>query len=225
MENSFHIRDFTIVIIANRHNPSILNPDFLKFNNIVPKDWELKKAPICIEPFSEVAFKNNVNVRAEINKLTFFEKLSEKDPYHIEIDEIAKKYTEVLPHVDHLAVGLNFTGHISFENNPEGPKEYIMTTLIANGPWCEYGEDRSASISFAFKLGRTQLNLTIKESTLNGEQKGNLPILFFDSNFHKELAGSGREEKLKDLHEILSKWTEDFEEFKRVIENVFHREG
>ncbi len=34
---AFQIAELSVVVIAKNHNPTVLNPDFLKLNNIVPE--------------------------------------------------------------------------------------------------------------------------------------------------------------------------------------------
>ncbi len=45
MERNFAIGNFTIVVVAADHNPSILNPDFLRINDIVPSDFKVIETP------------------------------------------------------------------------------------------------------------------------------------------------------------------------------------
>lgn len=71
-------REFSIVVVAKSHNPAILNPDFLKDNEIVPANWELEKPPVCLEPVAEIVFKNKVRIIAQLDKLIFSENVKAK---------------------------------------------------------------------------------------------------------------------------------------------------
>jgi len=71
-------REFSIVVVAKSHNPTILNPDFLKDNEIVPANWELEKPPVCLEPVAEIVFKNKVRIIAQLDKLIFLRMLRPK---------------------------------------------------------------------------------------------------------------------------------------------------
>jgi len=225
MKKKTEIRELRIVVVANNHNPSILNPDFLKYNNIIPMDWELKKAPICVEPISEVAYMNDVTITAQIDRLTFFQKLNKEDDYAVIVDEVANKYINTLPHVEYRAVGINFAAHIPYEGNPEGPKNFILENLIADGPWCEYGYDRKASITFNYELKRAQFNLTVKDSNLKIDKNEKMPVLLFDSNFHHQLIGEDKVERLKDLHHLINNWGSCLEEFKSLISVIYPKEA
>jgi len=65
------IREFSVVIAAQNHNPTILNPDFLIRNEIVGADWKLAQAPVCVEPFAQVQYTNGVSVLSELQKIVF----------------------------------------------------------------------------------------------------------------------------------------------------------
>ena len=62
MLNEFVFSELTIVIVAENHNPTILNPDFLKFNDIVPKEWDMGQPPLCTPPISQVEYKNGIKI-------------------------------------------------------------------------------------------------------------------------------------------------------------------
>jgi len=59
------ISELAIVVAAQNHNPTILNPDFLKHSQIVPKEWVLREPPLCTEPLARVAYTNGVTLVAQ----------------------------------------------------------------------------------------------------------------------------------------------------------------
>lgn len=221
MKNDFSITELSFVIIGRNHNPTILNPDFLKHNNIVPMDWELAKSPVCLEPLAEVAFKNSVKINAQLDRVIFFEKLVSDSIKDIHIDDIAAKYVETLPYVQYIAVGLNFKGHVLYEGQPGGPQGYLFDKIIAKGPWQEYGRGRNASISFNFLLDDCAFNLTIKEGGFKISDTEHVPALIFDSNIHHELLGDMPNQKLESLKSVVSNWESDFHRCRDLVETVF----
>ena len=72
MTNCLVIRELSVVIAGRHHNPSILNPDFLKLNQIVPQDWQLLQSPFCSDMISQVVFNNGVAVVSQQDKIIFF---------------------------------------------------------------------------------------------------------------------------------------------------------
>jgi hypothetical protein len=44
MDKTLALYELAVVLVARNHNPTILNPDFLKFNGMVPDNWELNQS-------------------------------------------------------------------------------------------------------------------------------------------------------------------------------------
>jgi len=65
------LTELGIVIVAQNHNPTILNPDFLKRNKIVPENWELACPPICLPPVARVSFTKGVNIFSQPERIIF----------------------------------------------------------------------------------------------------------------------------------------------------------
>lgn len=221
MKNDFSITELSFVIVGRNHNPTILNPDFLKYNNIVPVDWELAKPPICLEPMAEVAFGNSVKINAQLDRVIFCETLVSDVVKDIHIDDIATKYVETLPHVQYLAVGLNFKGHVPYEGQPKGPQTFLFDKIIAKGPWQEYGRDRKASISFNFFIDDCAFNLTVKEGGFKISDTEHIPALLFGSNIHHELLGDMPKQKLESLKSIVGNWKSDLRKCRDLVETIF----
>ena len=115
MENELQIIDASIALVANNNNPTILNPDFLKYNAIIPSDWELSTSPIVTEPFAQVSFKNAFQITSQFQKIVF----SCNDFSEIDLETIAstaKRYIETIYNVKYVALGFNPT-FFSFRKN------------------------------------------------------------------------------------------------------------
>ncbi|MBM4300225.1 MAG: hypothetical protein FJ121_01660 [Deltaproteobacteria bacterium] len=212
--------ELSIVVVARNHNPTILNPDFLKYNKIVPTDWELAGKPICADPVAQVTFSNGVNIVSQFDKVIFSEVLRDKKPGDVAIPGIAQKYVETLPHVDYRAVGINPKGHVVFTDEAE-VQRYIVDNLLAPGPWRQFDEiSVKAAIKFIYALKDCQLSLTIEEGKLQ-VQDSLLPVALFAANFHHDLAGESKEEKLKNLSKILDEWEKDLNLFREMVNERF----
>lgn len=71
----FNPISFSVVVIANDHNPTILNPDFLRTNNIIPSDYAVKNT-VTTPPFSTVEYENGITISVEIDKLQVINNIS-----------------------------------------------------------------------------------------------------------------------------------------------------
>ena len=53
------------VVVANAHNPSTLNHDWLLANNVLPElpgGWEFAEPPFTTPPLSSIQYQNNVRI-------------------------------------------------------------------------------------------------------------------------------------------------------------------
>ena len=61
---------FSGVVLGQFHNPTILNPNFLETEGIVPKSWDWKVSKnITTPPLAVVTYTNGVTITVEPNKL------------------------------------------------------------------------------------------------------------------------------------------------------------
>lgn len=187
LSTNVEVRDFSIVVVAENQNPSILNPDFLKYNHIVPADWELAMPPICTPAVSQVVFKNGVNIVAQSDKVSFWEVL---DTEHIvfTVPEISCKYIDIVSYLDYRAVGININAHIILEKKEEN-QDTVLTKLITSGKWKNFqGKSPNAVVQFTYKLDNANLTIAIQEAVIPKMPNNELvPIINFSGNFHRDL--------------------------------------
>ena len=48
MHDQLILHEIAVVIVGKTHNPSILNPDFLRHNKIVPEDMKPASGPVDV---------------------------------------------------------------------------------------------------------------------------------------------------------------------------------
>lgn len=220
MNKSLNINEISIVIVGRNHNPTILNPDFLKYNDIIPNDWELAGPPICVEPMAQVTFKNGINIVSQFDKVIFRETIKTKKPEEIEIPSITGKYIKTLPHVDYRAVGINLKGHVIFDSEDK-LRKYLVETFLAPGPWCEIGNTPvKTSFKFVYSFDESLCNLTIDEAILQLPEEKPISALLFAANFHHEIVMNGKEERLNDLYQIIGNWQNDLDIFKDIASKI-----
>lgn len=221
MNPTVDIGELEIVLAAKSHNPTILNPDFLKYNRIVPDDWELARPPICIEPVAQVTFQNGVNILAQSEAVTFSQIVKTDRPDTIKVPGIARKYVETIKSANYLAVGINAKGHVVFSDRDAAHK-YLLERLLYPGDWCDFGEDTvKAAIKFVYKINGSQLNLIIDEAELHISDNTNISVLFFAANFHRDLAGNSQEERVEEICAIVDNWKADIETYREIVNQRF----
>lgn len=210
--------EITIVLVAQNHNPTILNPDFLKFNKIVPENWNLKENPICIEPMAQVVFENGIQITAELNKVIFLEPVrNEKDINKVEIPDIAIRYIETLPHVNYMTVGINPKGHLSFATEDDA-QDFILDTFVNTNPWKQFAsKPKNIGFKFSYNLEKAILTLAIEASLFNISQEKRVPVVLFAANFHHNVMGTTQDERCNNLISIIKDWQQDVDMFRKFV--------
>lgn len=195
--------ELSVVVVANSHNPSLLNPDFLRFNDIVPRDWQLEGDPICAGPLAQVTFAAGVNVLAQPDRVVFSESLIGKES--TQLGTIARKFVETLPHVDYTQLGINPKIFGSSKNFAELTSPFLSSQLKAGGEWTKVDATlKTVSLKFSYDVGEDWiLNLGLDEGELTEDIAPVKKGILFAGNFHKTLAGGNKEDRLKNLVQCL----------------------
>ncbi|BAY66641.1 hypothetical protein NIES22_67850 (plasmid) [Calothrix brevissima NIES-22] len=221
MPKELIIQDFIIIIAAKNHSPSILNPEFLKYSGIVPKEWNLARAPISTSSFARLDFSNGISIIAEPNRIMFMESIADNQISSLQIPEIARKYVQALPHMEFEAVGINPRGYVPFAGGGDAAWQYLSETLLSPGAWQSDSEAAMrASLNLVYKFKRAPLYLNITEAALRQEDETSTPIVMFSGSFSYELTGETAE-KLTTLHQAIDNWLQDLSTYSDIINHKF----
>ena len=92
----YWLHSVSVVVTAEFHNPSILNPDFLVSKEIVPEDWEVSET-ITTPSVSVVSYSQGIQWRVDQSQLNVVENCesSFRDNYHVY--ELVNAYLTKLP--------------------------------------------------------------------------------------------------------------------------------
>jgi hypothetical protein len=223
MENEFILNELAIVIAAKSHNPTILNPDFLKRNRIVPDDWELNSPDKQFSSVtaSQVVYNNGISIQAQYEKVLFSENITGKEYSDFQIPNVAREYVKNLPHVSYTAVGINPKGYVQVPSN-EDAENFVMNKLIQSGPWKLISEVQPiVSATFIYRLENCNIGISIMNDQIQIQKENDVPIIAFTSNFHRDLEIT---EGQKGLDSILKNWTDDLETFKSIVNSFLSKE-
>ena len=126
-QDTFGLRSASVVITAENHNPSTLNPDFVTVNGIIPEEWKSINT-ITTPGLSLLEYDNHVKLILDPNALTIVCECNEpfqkrhKYPAH----DIAVKYVKILPHTPYKNLGLNCIISIPRDE----PQEWITKQFL-----------------------------------------------------------------------------------------------
>ena len=149
--SKFKLNQSSIVILAENNNPSILNPDFLKHNNIIPSDSPIKDV-LCTPPFAQVSFDNNYVISVDLDKLQFLDNDPKRIPAESKIAIMAASYISTLRFVQYRALGINFVGYYEFSDE-KLPLEYLTSRFLKDDlPFLKSGLKKliDSSLKFTF---------------------------------------------------------------------------
>ena len=211
---------FSIVIIAADHNPTILNPDFLRMQSIVPEswNWELASPPIITPPFATVQYESGVSISVESNKLQIADTKT-AEPTESKIVELAKQYVRVVPHVRYTAVGINYRSAIDAEN----ADTYLKSQFLKEGPWdTDDNPMNSVGLNFVYpaESGRLVLSIdsgTVSDTTRGVEQKKS--VIITNANFHHELDLS-KMPTSDQVFNFLNKNSSDWQRYNEILSSM-----
>lgn len=176
---------FSVVVAGKAHNPTILNPDFLRIREIVPEDWKVAQT-VTTPPFAMVRYENGLSFIVETEKLQVVDLGTAGAPEKSHAPRIAGEYVSTLPHVRYTAVGINFQ---SVSEVPQ-PETALKQRFLKEGPWDRPSHPVSAAgtrLIYPLPAGRIVLSFdagTAEDEDAEGEKTK--PVVIANANFHRE---------------------------------------
>ena len=143
----FALRSVSVVVTAEFHNPSILNPDFLKTHEIVPADWTVAET-LTTPPVSVVKYNSGVEWTLDQSRLTIAENRGPAFDDGYRVHRLAVAYLQRLPYVPYRGLGLNW--QVSLEQ--ADPERWLVERFGAS--WlADEPNVREMRPSFALNAG------------------------------------------------------------------------
>lgn len=186
------LRSVSVVVTAESHNPSILNPDFLASKGIVPDEWQAAEV-LTTPTFSLIKYSNGVNWLVEPSRLMVAEDAGPEFKESYYIHQLVKTYLNVLPHVPYRSLGLNFQLAIAEPH----PQLRLIDRFGAN--WMS-NEKWILEMTPSFKLKAKGAICLINISPIMLQNSGEIRL---DCNVHHENLSNSDE-----LCDAIVKWPE-----------------
>ena len=196
------------VVVANAHNPSILNPDWLKANDMLPGGstmWDLAEPPFTTPALSRICYLNGVLLVLDATRFSLTFNLPDEEVEHPErlVVSLAKAYVDTLRHIPYAAVGSNFKAVMACEN----AKGALVRKFGNAGAWRERLE--ALSVKLIHPLGSQCLRTVEIAPEPSGER--NAEGVLLAANYHRKTTTSAA------TSDALGKVDEDLKDFRRFV--------
>lgn len=207
---NFTLDNFSIVVLAQAHNPSILNPDFLKNQKIVDPLYTPANV-ICTPPVAQVSYQEGITIMAEFEKLQFIDADTKRIPFESPIPGIALNYIKALPHVRYTAVGLNFVGHYLCKDKATAVA-LIPSKFLKEGKWSSFGDTApSVGLKFTYLIGNVRCTINLDTTEAGRPNEAPVPVIMVSSNYHVDSAN------IEEIETIITKWKNQYKHFSDVV--------
>ncbi len=206
----------SVVIVANRFNPSVVSQLWLVRNGLLAED-ELAQGSIFADPLVQVLTPHFILVLTP-EQMQFIPTGPEGDRAGLIADKVGR-LVELLPQTPYRALGLNFTYHL----RPEaGDVRQLARRLFFKDGTPIFREFDCDDANFGAYLSKDALGFRLKldMKPMNGIDKEGQTVYFFQVlfNFHADLEHAvGTVEHIRTL---LGRWGEAADEAARLAARI-----
>ena len=214
-----NLQELAIVIAVNEIDPTLVTPEFLKYSQIIPTDWELAGQPARNFQGSQVTFQNGITVIAQPQRISFAELAVDKPAAGLEIPKLAAKFVNVLPNLSYVGVGINLRGYIDFGTDRHLAREFMFQNLLAPGAWQQLGNAPvQAGVNLGYVFDERRLNLTINEASIQVAQEQVHSIALFAGNFDYDIINTTAPvEHVQRIDRVVTNWQRDLDLYQEVV--------
>ena len=198
-DSPYWLHSVSVVVTAEFHNPSILNPDFLVSKEIVPEGWEVSET-ITTPSVSVVSYRQGIQWRVDQSKLNVVENCESSFRDNYRVYGLVNAYLAKLPHVPYRSLGLNCVVSIKQSD----PEQWLTQQFLQSGPWLE-GEPKVLGMEPKFSLdaGDAVCNLSFNGGQSTPPQGEPETAVIVSSNVHHAGPLDANE-----LHMAIDHWPE-----------------
>ncbi len=183
------------MILAQSHNPSIINHDFLRNNEIVGPEWNPSAHSIITPIVTQINYGKDIILQVTPDKCIIDEKIGTKSHDSLSLYEFVKKYVEVLKHIPYTALGINWQVSHALSTDPH---EWLKSKFLQNGDL----RKKISTAELTFKLQSIDSSICTLSVRASDIQSNNLVTVH--CNFHFDLEEETN--KVEGIIKILVKW-------------------
>ena len=219
--SNIDIVEISVVLVATSNNPSILNADFLRYNNIVDRNRKVHDPQVSTPAYSQVTLEGGLTVKADPERVIFEQKADKLAIDDIVCLQTANRYVRNVPHVPYRAIGINPKAFVLAKGSSA---DMVSNTLIGNGAWMSF-KDITPKVQLKAIYGYNDRTITfdVAEVEKKEEDGRNSPGVLYQGNFHRDITETKQEERIRKLSTIVQSGLDDLFEFRLLVKNFRER--
>lgn len=208
-EPCLSVVEFSVVIAANSHNPTILNADFLRHNGIVGGNWQPTEDCLTSPLFSRVAFNGGLEVQADPMRVKFEQTGDALVADSLVCASAAKGYLKTVPHVPYVATGVNVKCVLQ-----NLPLHRVSGLFASSKDWTMFH-----SVVPRFEL-KAIYEMTGKSMTLDVQEQlsGTDRFTICRTNVHRQVDEENQQLRLNSMLTALDSWEIDLADARAVAQ-------
>ena len=207
-ESDVWLHSASVVILAESHNPTILNKDFLVVHSIVPKEWSVVET-VVTPMLSVVRYANGIKFQVDGQRLEIVEEcdLPFRKYTSDRLYKLAISYVDTLPHVPYRGLGINYTVSVVRQD----PLQWITKRFLKLQPW---SEEFYMTPRFSVGMREATLNLGIHSKELLREGNSqNLVVVDCNIHYGEQLGAASLCDKIRG-------WTNEKERIADALDRI-----
>lgn len=179
------LTSISVVVTANNHNPSILTPEFLASQGIVPPDWEVLDS-MTTPVLSAVNYKERPQWVIDQGALRITESCEGGFRESYIVHEIATKFIDSVRVVPYRSLGLNCQICLLIEDSEQWITKRFLSTAIRSQNLKDLNLEPRFSFSASPIIPGAIINLSVKSGEVASSDEEWNDAAIIDCNVHHQ---------------------------------------
>lgn len=209
------LAELSVVLVTNQNDPSILNPDFLRYTGIVDKSLNVSQPPISTPVLSYVVFEGDIGVRAEPNRFVFEQRGYPLNKDESVVPQIAGRLVQKLSYINYTAIGINAKSVLLPRYNAQYK---IADALIDSGKWLSFRDmEPDVHLKTIYNFENRKIVLEVGSADIMRNDSTTGQDLLFQANIHRDIGGETQDQRIEKITAILHGWKNDISDFNNLV--------
>ena len=211
-------------------SPSLVNPDFLRHNEIVDPDWQLVRPVIMETDFSRVRYSNGVSMSAYDDHVVVTQSAATEStdsetiivtpltPKNLLCFDVADRFLEMVsPNLPYETLSID---PLCLIDIPETTAELLSSPLLEIAERLQHeGSVPAVEARLSYELPDKEVILYVTEILRRGSN--DLFRLRFRGEIIRTVEGDTPEEQDNFIKAVFGNWVEDLQHFRDLANNVY----